>query len=80
MARAYLSELFAPGLPLRGSPDSRADSLGAVPAAPSSLPHRQVAAFGCQSLAFDLNAMRLSSGHSCGLSTYRQERVFGSFP
>jgi len=37
MVRAYLSELFAPGLPLRGSPDSRAISLGAVPAAPSSL-------------------------------------------
>jgi len=79
MARAYLSELFAPGLPLWGSPDSRANSLGVVPAAPSSLPHRQVAALAA-SRSNSMSSMRLSSGHSRGLSTYRRERVFWSFP
>jgi hypothetical protein len=79
MARAYLSELFAPGLPLRGSPDSRANSLGAVPAAPSSLPLGKPQPLAA-SRSHSMSSMRLSSGHSRGLSTYRQERVFWSFP
>jgi len=49
----------------------------------SSRPHRFAASRrlqpGCQSFAV-VTVIRLSSGHSCGSSTYLQERVFRSFP
>jgi hypothetical protein len=67
------------GSPLRGCPDSRVGSRGVA------RPHR-FARFisGPQPLAasrsFSMRAIRLSSGHSCGSSTYLQERVFKSFP